>query len=98
MFVLVGELPSAENRLPSWEWEELRSQVLKRDEVCVSCGGVATEVDHIRPLAIGGTNELDNLQLLCSSCHRKKTSRDQKKIARFRSVRRLDDKRRRFGL
>jgi 5-methylcytosine-specific restriction protein A len=31
------------------------------------------EVDHITPLAKGGTDEDDNLQLLCLACHEKKT-------------------------
>ena len=31
------------------------------------------EIDHIRPLANGGNNELTNLQALCKSCHRDKT-------------------------
>jgi 5-methylcytosine-specific restriction endonuclease McrA len=28
------------------------------------------EVDHIKPLASGGTNDVKNLQLLCKSCHK----------------------------
>jgi 5-methylcytosine-specific restriction endonuclease McrA len=32
------------------------------------------EVEHRLPLADGGTNELDNLQLLCRDCHKKKTA------------------------
>jgi 5-methylcytosine-specific restriction endonuclease McrA len=39
------------------------------------CGDKATEVDHIIELAIGGTNTIDNVQPLCSPCHRNKTSR-----------------------
>ena len=31
------------------------------------------EIDHIRPLANGGSNDESNLQLLCCSCHRDKT-------------------------
>jgi hypothetical protein len=31
------------------------------------------EVDHITRLQHGGSNELDNLQALCPSCHRNKT-------------------------
>ena len=30
-------------------------------------------MDHIRPLAHGGTNEPDNSQPLCRDCHAKKT-------------------------
>ena len=34
------------------------------------------QVDHILPTYMGGSNELDNLQTLCRSCHREKTSED----------------------
>ncbi len=37
---------------------------------------VATEVDHIVPLAAGGSNTIDNLQPLCRSCHSKKTVKE----------------------
>ena len=33
------------------------------------------EVDHIVPLAKGGTNAPGNLQLLCKSCHGTKDAR-----------------------
>ncbi len=33
------------------------------------------EVDHIVPLADGGSNETSNLQALCLMCHRVKTTR-----------------------
>ena len=36
----------------------------------------AAEVDHIIPLARGGTNDLANLQPLCKSCHSRKTMRE----------------------
>jgi hypothetical protein len=32
------------------------------------------ELDHITPLYRGGSNEYDNLQLLCCACHRVKTT------------------------
>jgi len=35
------------------------------------------EIDHVVPRARGGTNHLDNLQLLCSHCNRVKGDRDQ---------------------
>ncbi len=31
------------------------------------------QIDHIKPLKLGGSNELENLQILCVSCHAKKT-------------------------
>jgi hypothetical protein len=35
------------------------------------------EVDHIKPLASGGTNDIKNLQLLCKSCHKEKTQTEK---------------------
>jgi 5-methylcytosine-specific restriction protein A len=45
---------------------------------CQACGwrlmpGTRWEVDHIVPLALGGTDTPDNLQVLCSACHGSKT-------------------------
>lgn len=34
------------------------------------------DFDHIVPLCIGGRDELDNIQILCVSCHRLKTYDD----------------------
>ena len=59
-------------------WERVRNErsrlVFKRDEhCCSSCGSTEyLEIDHIIPLARGGSNELDNLQILCRSCNRRK--------------------------
>lgn len=51
--------------------------VMKRDSfACVKCGssghGVRLEVDHKIPVASGGTDALDNLQILCFECNRGK--------------------------
>lgn len=35
------------------------------------------ELDHRHPLHLGGTNDDDNLWLLCGPCHRRKTSEEQ---------------------
>lgn len=35
------------------------------------------EVEHTVPLHMGGTNEPDNLRLMCNPCHRAKTSAEQ---------------------
>ena len=40
---------------------------------CQQCGvDQALEVDHVIPLALGGTNDFANLQLLCRSCNTRK--------------------------
>ena len=41
---------------------------------CQLCGGELTytyEVDHIRPVSRGGTNDFSNLRALCRECHGK---------------------------
>lgn len=54
---------------------------LARHPLCVECQAkgmvvAAAEVDHIVPLADGGTNDDENLQSLCKSCHSRKTARE----------------------
>ena len=53
----------------------LRFDVFKRDKyTCQICGrskkdGAVLHVDHIRPVARGGTNDKANLQTLCAECN-----------------------------
>lgn len=71
-------------------WERTRRLALVRDGyLCLACAAdnrttVATEVDHITPKHKGGTDDLDNLQSLCTECHAAKTLRDTGKRARPR--------------
>ena len=51
---------------------------------CYNCAGCSMkceylEIDHIRPLASGGTNDIGNLQPLCKDCHLKKTAEEKKR-------------------
>lgn len=43
-----------------------------RADRCVYCGGPGNEIDHIEPLARGGSPEWDNLTLACAPCNRSK--------------------------
>ena len=38
----------------------------------VGCTVEATEIDHIVPVAYGGTNEISNLRASCRSCNRRR--------------------------
>jgi 5-methylcytosine-specific restriction endonuclease McrA len=40
--------------------------------VCAECGIKDNlTVNHIRPIALGGTDDASNLEILCESCHKK---------------------------
>jgi len=54
---------------------ELRRAVFERDGGrCVECGGAFDlQYDHILPVARGGATTLENLQLLCADCNRRKS-------------------------
>jgi 5-methylcytosine-specific restriction protein A len=64
-------------------WNKLRGFILQRDKhLCQAClrKGRPTpgnHVDHINPKAKGGTDEPDNLELLCRPCHDRKTIREK---------------------
>ncbi|WP_159400744.1 HNH endonuclease signature motif containing protein [Streptomyces sp. XY431] len=48
--------------------------------VCARCGishlASGLEVDHVLPIAHGGEDVVENVQLLCLACHAAKTRRD----------------------
>lgn len=57
--------------------KSVRDYVLQRNNYqCQSCGKQTTtaqlNIDHIIPLAKGGTNDISNLQVLCSRYNQKK--------------------------
>ena len=57
--------------------EERQSLWEAQASVCKLCGAEAAkehlEVDHVEPLCVGGGDTLDNLQILCKTCHAQKT-------------------------
>ena len=45
---------------------------------CIICDkNKESQIDNILPLSLGGTNEVDNLQVLCTECHFEKTRAEQ---------------------
>jgi hypothetical protein len=54
---------------------ELRRAVFERDGGrCVECDeAFDLQYDHILPVALGGATTLENLQLLCADCNRRKS-------------------------
>ena len=73
-----------------YRWMKLRLVVLARDKhLCRPCRRSdrftpATAVDHIVPKSRAGGDDLDNLEAICTSCHRDKTLADQGKRVRRR--------------
>lgn len=63
------------------QWENLRKKlaptIYQRDgEICHHCGtNKNLTIDHIKPISKGGTNDLDNLQVLCLPCNLKKRAK-----------------------
>ena len=70
----------------------MRIRVMKRDRFqCTYCGTPGTdaelEVDHIIPVAGGGSNHMSNLTTACRKCNQKKSDRPAKEF----SMSRVDD-------
>lgn len=67
-------------KLSKRQWAIIRWRVLKRDGWrCRQCEKWGNEVDHVKPLAAGGDDSLDNLQVLCTGCHIEKTRQENRR-------------------
>lgn len=72
------------------EWEKLRLIVLQNAHYICQCKHCrddkrlkpASEVDHIKPKADGGTDDISNLQAINHDCHRRKSAEDRGYIER----------------
>ena len=71
-------------RLHARRWQAVRRAVFERDNFrCCECGKAGRlEVDHVTPLQREPDQDpfdLDGLQVLCRSCHIKKTARENRR-------------------
>lgn len=62
--------------------KELRWQVWSySNQTCTYCGKELTskdfQIDHIKPVCKGGTDELTNLTVSCVDCNKKKGRKEQ---------------------
>jgi len=59
---------------------KVRYEVFRRDDgKCVLCGSnIDIEFDHIIPFSLGGSNNADNIRVLCQDCNRSKGNRIEK--------------------
>ena len=66
----------------------VKKYVLQRNNYqCQSCGKPETEaqlnIDHIVPLAKGGSNDISNLQVLCNRCNCQKKHHFDSRFQRY---------------
>lgn len=74
--------PDAPKRITGRALQKARIDLFSRAPLCAECrrkGRVtlATERDHIKPLAEGGTDTDDNVQGLCGPCHDAKSAAER---------------------
>lgn len=75
-----GQRGSRQARGYGKAWEKIREQVIARDEgQCQPClrRGIFEAfhaVDHIKPKALGGTDDPLNLECICKACHAEKSA------------------------
>ena len=71
---LKSVLTSLYDHLPSWppDWDERKQYLLRQNgSICSRCEGEKdVYLVHDIPVFEGGTNELNNLTLICAECHR----------------------------
>ena len=78
---LIGNLPVRTQPNRATISPRLRVDILVRDNyTCQMCGigkkdGAILEIDHIYPASKGGTNNSENLQVLCRECNKGKGDR-----------------------
>ena len=59
-----------------WSWQQQSKGAREEQGWCEVCGGTSDlTLDHIVPLARGGTNEPGNVRVLCRSCNSRKAAR-----------------------
>lgn len=81
-----GACWAAFEKKSSQGWNKICKAAIKRaNNCCELCeidvskkvwGRKVFEADHLTPIALGGQNTLDNVQILCITCHKEKTRED----------------------
>ena len=78
---------SPANRGYDYRWQKFRAAYLSANPLCLHCDRkAATQIDHIKPVESKDDPlfyEESNLQALCSSCHSKKTVRQDGGFGRY---------------
>lgn len=69
-------------RVKAEAWEEADGRCQQCGILCDGAEGADFHYDHITPIALGGTNDIENIQILCFSDHAQKTADDIERIAK----------------
>ena len=67
--------PSAADRGYDAEWRKVRDEFLRSYPYCARCGVRATTVHHVIRKDVGGSDNWNNLEALCTRCHNSETMR-----------------------
>lgn len=75
--------PGATPRMRGKGWMTRRAGWLRAHPLCCMCEAdglamLATELDHINPLALGGADDASNWQSLCAEHHKAKSARERR--------------------
>lgn len=70
--------PEATKRITGRKLQRMRADLFQREPLCAECKrngrvSLATQRDHIKPLAEGGADDSTNEQGLCHACHEGKS-------------------------
>ena len=75
----MSERTHKEPRYNSRRWRKARFSFLKYNPTCIVCNKLATVVDHIKPVRLGGEFwNVDNWQPMCAVCHNRKSGYESK--------------------
>lgn len=82
-------VPATERRAMT---DKRKLEIMVAHGRCVLCGEKLaglddTEFDHVLPLELGGADTTDNLAPVHAACHKAKTARDAKIIAKGKRIR-----------
>lgn len=80
LYYIDGVRVRGERRLRAGVTKGVRFRVLERDGFrCVYCGATPEDdplvIDHVQPVADGGTDDIDNLATACEPCNLGKAGR-----------------------
>ena len=76
--------PNATKRVTGRKLQAMRERLFNSNPLCAECERqgrttLATQRDHIKPLAEGGADNDDNVQGLCVACHDIKSKAESKR-------------------